>query len=121
MECISLSYVESPVLENCVSFDVDEGANSAVLKTSERYDAASTGTALTIILRESNQIVSEIDFDSPIVGIAWADGEKCLVLADEAGMLHLVTVDGAVLFSKRVASVGTTLSLIYISPCYLFA
>jgi hypothetical protein len=106
MEGFTLAYVESQALENCISFDVDEGANPIVLESSERYDAVSAGTALTIILKSSNEIISEIDFDSSIVGIAWAVGDKCLVLADSAGMLHLVTVDGTVLFSKRVASAG---------------
>jgi hypothetical protein len=104
MDSACLGYAPSVLLNSSLSFDTDEGSSLAVLKSSENFCAVSSGTALTITRKSSHEIEAEIDFSCPITEIAWAIGEKCAVLADVDGVLHLVTVNGTVLFSKKIAS-----------------
>ena len=81
------------------------------------------GNALTIMqspkqklssFEEDNNeeiVLAEMEFENLLTNLTWDVTGKCLVIADLSGTIHIVKIDGTVLFSKKVFP-GTLLNVI---------
>jgi hypothetical protein len=57
----------------------------------------------------SSDEIIDLEFDGNILILCWDQQERCLIVADDNGSLHLVTTSGQILFSKKITSGTPTL------------
>jgi hypothetical protein len=96
----------SSIWKNVIKVDVDDADPQSVLYScfGKNHIAVATGPLLTISASNGKEFkeTCDIEFDSSIEVICWGADATCLIVGDQCGNLHFVTVLGQLLFSHKV-------------------
>ena len=92
------------ILEDRFSFEASSESDRCIVATGTDFIAVGSGNALIIARIESGEIICELEFNASLTSISWDLNEKCAVVADSEGNLHLVTREGVVVFSKKISA-----------------
>ena len=106
---ISLSSFNGLIAEECLRLSKEpsssENAGCDLICSSSKHRALCTGNTVSLFRLEAfevDEVASELEFDTDIVCATWDITESCVVIGDAGGCLHLVTGEGALLFSKKI-------------------
>jgi hypothetical protein len=95
---------------NYVAYALKNNLTISKLTVPNSADSTTTGAS-------SDEII-DLEFDGNILILCWDQKERCLIVADDNGSLHLVTTAGQILFSKKITSGSPYRPPISLSPMY---
>jgi hypothetical protein len=99
------------VAEECFRVDREDAEqredDNQLLCSCSKYSVIASGCALSIFnssQMNADQAVAEIELEAAVVCVTWDLTDSCMIVGDASGTLHLVTTEGALLFSKKVVT-----------------
>jgi hypothetical protein len=108
MDEVPIPCVSGILAGECIRINLEDTCESCsdnLLCSASNFRIVCSGSVLYLYKSDkfnSNGMVKEMEFDSTIDSVTWDATECCFVVGDRAGSVHLVTSEGAILFSKKI-------------------